>query len=203
MTGRCVTVGEYVSFAHRLLWDSAQRHLTIAVERPDDSWMLHLSAGLLSAASFEAYLNYLGEAILPIVWKDERSFFAREPYRGVNGKLKRIAEELQWPLPPKFGRPFASVIELQNLRDRLVHARPKRKSYRRIHKADGLAPVPATWLRVEAPEKRVREWIADLEKFGVALHEVVRQSQFRHVVFGSHPFLGALGFGTHKVESAG
>lgn len=60
-----VTSGRYESYAHRLLWDSSQRHLSIAEEHPEDSWMLHLSAGLLAAAAFEAYLNYLGEEILP------------------------------------------------------------------------------------------------------------------------------------------
>jgi len=198
-----VTTGQFVSFAHRLLWDSSQRHLAIAAERPNDSWMLHLSAGLLAAAAFEAYLTYLGEEMLPDVWAKERSFFSAPSYRGTGGKLKRIAEELGWQLPPKSRKPLSGVIELQSLRDKMVHARPKKENYRRVHIESELASVPATWLYREAPDKRIRTLVADVNAFAVSLHNAVLQSECRNIVFGSHPFLGALGFGTHTVESAG
>jgi len=148
-------------------------------------------------------INYLGEEILPDVWANERSFFSRPPYQGTGGKLKRIAEELEWSLPPKSRKPLSGVIELQSLRDKMVHTRPKKESYRRVHKEGEFAPVPATWLYREAPERRVRALIADVNAFAVSLHNAVLQSEFRKVVFGNHPFLGSLGFGTHTVGSAG
>lgn len=197
-----VTTGHYVSFAHRLLWDSARRHLAIAKERPDDSWFLHLSAGLLAAAAFEAYLNYLGEEMLPDVWANERQFFSAEPYRGTHGKLKRIAEELDWTLPPKSRKPFSGLVEAQSLRDKMVHARPKKETYRRVHKDGEFPPTPSTWLYREAPERRVRTLVADVEQFAIMLHNAVLSSEFRGVVFGSHPFLGALSFGTRNVGAA-
>lgn len=197
-----ITSGQYVSFAHRLLWESSQRHLSIAAERPEDSWMLHLSAGLLAAAAFEAYLNYLGEEILPEIWRDERHFFSAPPYRGTSGKLQRIAEELDWPLPAKYRKPLSSVIELQSLRDKMVHARPRKETYRRVHKEGEFATLPATWLYREAPAKRVLTLIADVQMFATQLHNAVLKSEFKNVVFGSHPFLGALGFGTHTVVPA-
>ena len=203
MTRLNVTSGNYVSFAHRLLWDSSQRHIAIANERPEDSWMLYLSAGLLAAAAYEAYLNYLGEEMLPDIWTDERKFFSSEPYRGTEGKLKRISEEIEWSLPPKSRKPLSGVIELQSLRDKMVHAKPKKEAYRRTHKEDESPPTPSTWLYREAPVRKVRALVADVEAFAVSLHNAVLQSEFRYVVFGSHPFLGALGFGTHTVESAG
>jgi hypothetical protein len=193
------TSGEYVSFAHRLLWDSVQRHLAIADERPHDSWMLHLSAGLLAAAAFEAYLNYLGEEVLPDVWRDERRFFSSNEYRGVEGKLSRIAQELNWPVPPKDRKPFSGVVELRALRDKIVHAKPKKESYRRVHKPDAFAPVPPAWLFSEASPKRIRALLVDVEALALSLHSAVLQSEFRYLVFGVHPFVGALGFGTHTV----
>lgn len=165
--------------------------------------MLHLSAGLLAAAAFEAYLNYLGEEMLPDIWDNERSAFSKPPYQGTGGKLKRIADELGWALPPKSRKPLSGVIELRGLRDKMVHARPKKENYRRVHKAGEFATVPATWLYREAAERRIRALVADVEAFAVSLHNAVLSSEFRNVVFGSHPFLGALGFGTHLVESAG
>jgi hypothetical protein len=199
-----VTSGNYVSFAHRLLWVSSQRHLDIAAERPnDDSWMLHLSAGLLAAAAFEAYLNYIGEELLPEVWVEERKFFSAEPYRGTEGNLRRIAEEVQWTLPPKTRKPFAGLLELQSLRDKLVHAKPHKVAYRRVHKEGQWPTLPPTWLYREAPAKRIRLLIADVEAFAVSLHNVVLRSELHGDVFGSHPFLGSLGFGIHNVEAVG
>ncbi len=189
-----VSSGNYVSFAHKLLWDSSCRHLAIAAERPDDAWMLHLSAGLLAAAAFEAYLNYVGGEMLPHVWVEERKVFSTESYRGTNGKLKRIAEEINWSLPTKSRKPFAGVIELQDLRDKLVHAKPKKATYRRIHKDGEWPKLPTVWLYREFPTKKVRALIADVEAFAVTLHNAIKRSEFQYAIFGAHPFVGSLGF---------
>ena len=169
----------------------------------DDSWILHLSAGLLAAAAFEAYLNYLGEEMLPQVWAEERKFFSAEPYRGTGGKLKRIAEEVKWVLPAKSRKPFSGLLELQSLRDKLVHAKPKKATYRSVHKEGQWPTLPSTWLHREAPAKRVRSLIADVEAFAVALHNAVLHTDFRDVVLDGHPFLGSLGIGIHSVEAGG
>ena len=197
------TSGEYTSFAHRVLWESSRRHLLIAGERPSDSWMLHLSAGLLGAAAFEAYLNYVGEEMLPHVWKDERRFFSSPTYRGTNGKLRRIAEELGFSLPPRTHKPYAGWLSLVELRDKLVHARPKKVTYRTTHRADKFPKEPTTWLRAEASPEIVRTLIDTTECFATELHSLILRLEFRHVVFGSHPFLGALAFGSRRVRYAG
>lgn len=190
-----VTTGNYESFAHRLLWDSAQRHLRIAKERSDDSWMLHLSAGLLSAVAFEAYLNYVGGEILPHVWNQERSYFSSSQYRGTAGKFKRIAEELGYAPPPKAHKPYAAWLELVSLRDKMVHARTKKESYRIVHKRSQFPRTPATWLYREASPSRVAGLIAQTEQLAVELHTLILNSEFCFVVFGGHPFIGALGVG--------
>jgi hypothetical protein len=171
---------------------------------PTDSWQLHLSAGLLAAAAFEGYLNYLGEEILPALWKDERVSFSTPPYRGVNGKLRRIAEEVEWPLAPRSRKPFSGLVELQSLRDKMVHAKPKRENIRRVHKESDFGPTPGAWLHPEFSERRVLSLISDTEAVAVLLHNAVRKSSFRNVAFlGSHPFLGAIGYGLRSVEPAG
>lgn len=204
MTDLRVTTGTYVSFAHRLLWNSSQLHIRLASEQSaDDSWMLHLSAGLLAAAAFEAYLNHLGEEMLPDIWADERRFFSSESYRGTSGKLKRIAEKLEWQLPSKTRKPYAGLIELQSLRDKMVHAKQKKSTYRSVHKVNEWPTLPSTWLYREATPKRIRALIADVESFAMELHNVVLQTEFADVVFGSHPFLGSVGFGVHNVDVVG
>lgn len=194
-----VTSGHSTSYAHRILWESAQRHLELAAQHPDDAWILHLSAGLLTAAAFEAYLNYIGEEILPQVWNNERSFFSTTQYRGTDGKLKRIAEEIEWSLPPKGRRPYSGVRSLQRLRDKMVHARTERKNFQVKHRAGALPPTPTSWLQGETPPSRIRGYITDVEAFSVLLHNELMQSEFSYVIFGVHPFIGMLGGGTFWV----
>lgn len=198
------TSGHSVSFAHRILWDSSRRHLSLAGLHQADSWQLHLSAGLLAAAAFEGYLNYLGQELLPALWENERASFSTPPYRGVNGKLRRIAEEVEWPLPPRSRKPFAGLAELQSLRDKMVHAKPKRENFRRVHKEGEFGPGPGVWLHPEFSDRRVLALISDTEAVAVLLHNAVLKSSFRNVAFlGKHPFLGATGYGLHSVEPAG
>lgn len=201
MTVLETTSGSFTSYAHRILWDASRRHLALSESQdPDTSWTLHLSAGLLAAAAFEAYLNYIGESVLPDLWAKERAYFSRAPYRGTEGKLLRIGKELGWPIPSKSRRPMSGWVELRSIRDRLVHAKPKRTSYRITHKQGKLPPAPLTWLYREAPADRVRKLIADTEALASSLHSALRASEHADIAVGSHPFIGLLGFGEHSVE---
>ncbi|WP_139379611.1 hypothetical protein [Zoogloea sp. LCSB751] len=197
-----ISSGSHTSFAHRILWESSQRHLALAQAHPDDGWMLHLSAGLLAAAAFEAYLNYVGEEALPHVWEEERKYFNTPPYRGTDGKLLRIAEEIDWELPPKGKKPYSGVRSLQAIRDKMVHGRTQRTNFRSKHKAGTLPDFPTTWLQDETPPKRIRGYINDVELLSVQLHEALKQSEFMFVIFGSHPYAGMLGGGTFSVAES-
>jgi hypothetical protein len=54
----------------------------------------------------------------------------------------------------------------------------------------------------EAPAKRIRNNISHVEELAVLVHTAVLGSNFRNAVFGSHPFQGLLGLGTHSVTKA-
>jgi hypothetical protein len=194
------TTGLYTSFSHRLLWDSVQRHLDLAAENPQDSWFLHLSAGLLAAAAFEAYLNYLGGEILPEVWLREKEEFARVPYRGTEGKLLRIAEEIQLVLPKKSDQTYQAFSELKALRDKVVHAKPRVAKHSQVHKANKLPNHPKHWLELEAKQDKVARQIKGLEELAIIVHTAARSSEYQSVVFGAHPFNGALGIGVHTID---
>ena len=154
--------------------------------------MLHVSAALLATAAFEAYLNFVGQAILPEVWKSERSFFSSANYRGTFGKLKRIAEELNYVLPSTGRRPYSGARELQSLRDKLVHARPKRENYSVLHREDKWPRLPVAWLRKEAPVAKVIRLIIDTEELASGVHHALLVSRHTTTAFGPHPFFGAL-----------
>ncbi len=191
--------GSSLSFAHRVLWDAVLTQLEVARERPEASWSCHLAAALLAAASFEAYLNYVGEELLPHIWADERANFSKAKYKGVMGKLKRIAEEIQWELPGKNMPPYLGVVELQALREKIVHARPARSEYK-VQFKEGNAPrLPGRWLERELPIHRAERLIKSANDLAVALHEALEKSDASGLIFGAHPFVGAIGVGGYHV----
>lgn len=197
-----VSTGNYESYAHKLLWESSRRHLSLAELHPEESWFLHLSAGLLAAAAFEAYLNYVGEETLPHVWEQERTFFAQAKFKGTFGKLKRIAEEIHWQLPLRDRQPIAGAVELYSLRDKMVHGRTYRVQWERTHRVDQLPQFPAGWLATESRPDRVRRLIGRVEELAVQVHGKLRESEFQYCVLGSHPLLGMLGLGSHSARAA-
>ena len=137
--------------------------------------------------------------MLPTVWRNERKHFSKDPYRGVLGKVKRIAEEVGYQLPRKTHKPFAGWLELQELRDKIVHARTKRSHFSQVHRSDAFPKLPPPWMSRELSRTKVRELIALLEEFATEIHTLVAQSEIPEAAFGSHPLRGTLGFAVGDV----
>jgi len=72
----------------------------------------------------EAYLNFVGERLAPGIWQDERNYFRREPFRGWDGKLRKVMELVEMPWPATITRPLKTILELRELRDRIAHPKP-------------------------------------------------------------------------------
>jgi hypothetical protein len=62
------------------------------------------------------------EELAPEIWQDERSFFRREPYRGWEGKLRKVMELVTLPWPDQFTRRLKTIPELKQLRDPILSA---------------------------------------------------------------------------------
>ena len=85
------TTYEGKELIHRRLWEIVEAEATLATEL-DEGWRNPtLVAMVFAFHTVEAYLNYIGELLAPDIWKDERNFFRREPYRGWDGKLDEVA----------------------------------------------------------------------------------------------------------------
>jgi hypothetical protein len=110
-------------FTHQQLWNCATTLLTQPeTKSPKD--MYYCMAGMVMAYfTYEAYLNFVGSRIEPTVWKDERKFFSKDPYRGTQGKLKLLCEKCGIEVD-RHKRPYATVQELGRLRDYLAHGKP-------------------------------------------------------------------------------
>jgi hypothetical protein len=80
-----------------------------------------LASVLFSYFAFEAFLNFLGYRIATDQWKNERTFFSTDPYRGTFGKLRFLAEKCQVNIDLK-QRPWSTLKELSTARYAVTHA---------------------------------------------------------------------------------
>jgi hypothetical protein len=79
-----------------------------------------LVAMVFALHTVEAYMNFVGELLAPSIWKDERNYFHKEPYRGFEGKLRKVMELVSLPYA-KDVRPLKTVLALKELRDLIAH----------------------------------------------------------------------------------
>jgi hypothetical protein len=86
------TISEGETLPHRELWEIVEEQATLAREREQEWSKPALIAMVFGFHTVEAYLNYLGECLAPAIWQDERNYFRREPYRGLDGKLRKVME---------------------------------------------------------------------------------------------------------------
>jgi hypothetical protein len=71
---------------------SYRREAAAADVKEEGSFFHNLVALVFASHVVEAYLNYVGERLAPDIWKDERNYFRKEPYRGWEGKLRKVFE---------------------------------------------------------------------------------------------------------------
>ena len=109
------------SFLHRELWRVVEMQGEIAEERQGRGVFYNdLVAMVFALHTVEAYLNFIGELLAPAIWKDERNYFRKVPYRGFEGKLRKVLElvSLSWAVAD---RPLKTVLQLKELRDLIAH----------------------------------------------------------------------------------
>lgn len=170
MTDTVTTTFSGEEYTHRVLWRCVQKQLEVTRSSPVGSWYYHLTAMVLGYFVFEAYMNYLGETLDKNTWINEREFFSKEPYRGTEGKLKKILELYGLPYPNKNMRPFASVVLLGALRDKVVHAAPYKTEFTVSHSVLADSPTARRWLENQVNETQAERTIADIDSYIEEVH---------------------------------
>jgi len=192
MATRVVTSVEGERFVHKELWRVVLRQGEHAKQAPRGSFYDDLVAMMFCFHALEAYLNYVGEKLAPDLWKDEREYFSRQPYRGFDGKIRKVLELAGLSEPPRNQRPYSSVWTLKKLRDLLAHGKVEVIDTSIEHAAD----EPSPWVRTEL-DSLVTEANAaiardDVMSIAQAIHNATKP-KVRDVWFRSAgPFDGVL-----------
>jgi hypothetical protein len=137
-----VEVSDGEEYLHKETWRVVQRQF----ERPPDpkrgALYDDLVAMVFASHTLEGYLNFIGDKILPELWKKERDIAG-----GLEGKLGLILRKCGLSDFDKGRRPYATVSALKNLRDSIVHPRTYKPRSRKIYTEGKKAPLfPETYL---------------------------------------------------------
>jgi hypothetical protein len=161
---RQLVVGEHL--LHRHLWEAARFLNSMAAEDAPGRYFPRLAASLFLYFAFEAFLNYLGNIVVPEVWDDERTFFSRGPggYRGTLGKLDYLMDHLHIPRNRRT-RPYRTIVALDRGRDALTH--PRAEFIKR--KQRPAAPIPEAQVYRLADTRLFAEACEDIEDLATQL----------------------------------
>lgn len=111
------------AFTHQYLWNSASLLLSQPETKSPNDGYFRMARMVMVYFAYEAYLNLIDPRIDRKAWENEREFFSKSPYRGTEGKLKRICEKIGTNIEHD-KRPYLTIIELKRLRNFLAHGRP-------------------------------------------------------------------------------
>jgi hypothetical protein len=116
-------------FVHKYLWVVATR--IVDNNKTDESISFYddLISMIFSFHTLEAYINYAGAVLNPELWKTERNYFSKNPYKGFDGKIRKIFELCKMNEPSRMERPYSTVWKLKLLRDSIAHAKLEKKAY--------------------------------------------------------------------------
>jgi hypothetical protein len=162
------TTGE--RFIHRDLWAVVRRQREHTQSDPRGAFHNDLVAMVFGFHTLEAYLNFLGERLDPNTWADERNFFRREPYRGFDGKLKKVLELAGMASPNFDARPYSAIASLKRLRDTIAHGKLESFSTTIVHPADEEPEPHMSELHVLVTKAQATQALADIEQFIEELH---------------------------------
>ncbi len=128
------TEGE--EYLHKETWRVVKRQF----DRPEDSrkgaMYDHLVAMVFASHTLEGYLNFIGDKILPELWKNERDEFKTT---GITGKLAAILEECGLEPFENGRRPYSTAKALKKLRDKIAHPKTNKPKSRIIY-SEGKEP---------------------------------------------------------------
>jgi hypothetical protein len=139
---------------HRMLWRIVTSQAKEAVERPEGWFYPSVVTQVFAYHTVEAHLNWVGEHIAPEIWIDERNYFRREPWRGAEGKLRKILDLVALPWTPN-ERPLKSILELKEIRDLIAHGKAEKLQGEVIHALDTEPRYPVSRLRGFVTDKSV------------------------------------------------
>ena len=165
-------------FTHRLLWECCNELAETAHKARGsgaDPFYFELSSMLMAFLTYESYINFLGDRLGPEIWKREKEYFNKNPYKGLEGKLKKVHEMCDISNIQKHKRPYQTIKDLSSLRTYLSHGKPDK--YEKVVKHERGKDPGMFYAKINqmVSEKHLNAAIHDVEEFIEFLHKKARR----------------------------
>ena len=185
---------KHTSYTHRILWNASQHLYEQAREDSANSFYMRISCLVMLYSALESYTNYLGEILKPDVWRDERTFFNSEPYKGTGtlGKVQFLMKECRSPELDKSRRPYQTLRNLQKARNFLVHGRTEEVQQEMERDPQEMPKAAVMFLDKHATKAQLKQALEDVEQVIRTLHQAA-QSAFqndRNIKLDLDPLIG-------------
>jgi hypothetical protein len=190
-----LTTYEGENYSHRWLWQVVARQIENAEARPAGAMYDDMAAMVFALHAFEAYLNFLGTRLAPDVWSDEQNYFRREPYRGFEGKVRKVFELCRLAEPDRIVRPYRTIWALKGLRDLIAHGKIEAVSQTYAHDVSVEPPFFHGQFDHLVSHAKAMEAKEDTHDVALKLHQAARP-QVSDSWFGDRPFDGPVGHAT-------
>jgi hypothetical protein len=152
------------------------------------------------AHAFEAYLNYVGVKLDSTLWKKEREFFRKAPYRGCDGKLRKVFEMVELVEPDRDVGPYSTIMSLKKLRDTIAHGHVIPINRTIPHTEDAFAPVTSWVFDLQVSHQLASEAMADVGQVASMIHAAA-MSKTNDPWFADVPFGGAHFWTSHMTQA--
>jgi len=190
-------------FTHQYLWNCAKTLLLQPETKSPKDGYFQMAGMVMAYFVYEAYLNLVGARVDREAWQNERQFFSRQPYRGTDGKLRRICEEIGIEIE-RDKRPFKTILELARLRNFLAHGKREVYAYD-VDVKKGQDPDMFDGLSIYKMVTRTKSdrALIDIEEFIEYLHAKIAEKRPNDRMFKGKAlkFPLALAFGGTKLSS--
>ena len=194
---RFIEVSEGEEYLHKETWRVVKRQLDRSNKSRTGALYDDLVAMVFASHTLEGYLNFLGDKILPEVWKNERDEFK---VTGFEGKLGAILEKCGLEPFDKGRRPYATVKALKKLRNDISHPKINKPKTTVVYSAGKEPPMfPKTYLETLVTHNKAVAAREDVQAI-VNRIQAAANAKFPELKLGDDGLEGVLSKHSHSAK---
>ncbi|BCS94585.1 hypothetical protein DSLASN_02170 [Desulfoluna limicola] len=176
-----------VLYTHIYLWEACTIQYQHLTETDKGTIFYEISTCILAHCALEAYINFVGEIILPEIWEQED----KPPFLSIHKKIQKIIQKSKISLN-KRERPYQTIVQLTKIRNFLAHAKIDKYEINIEHDESEPPNMFHSKLYNEIlPEGIVAKVIEDVESFCNIIHAACKPNANRplngQTAFGGLP----------------
>ena len=149
-----------------------------ALNTDGSPWYYYFTAMTMAYFCYEAFLNHVLHHIAPDIFANEKDFFAKPPYKGTEGKLKKVCEVASICFPNKGDTTYQQIRLLKTLRDFVAHGKTEQTT-KVVEATDGHeAIIIQSTLQELVTKENAERSIPAMKSFIISLNNEVRNKTY-------------------------